>query len=82
MTPPRVWKTGERCRVTAGGRSVDAVVALASANGKSVAVVFEALRTPRGLFVNGAALLWDDSRAVFFDVKGSGEQFTLDEVKP
>lgn len=82
MSPPRVWKTGERCRVTAGGRSTDAVVALASQNGKSLAVVFEALATPRGLFVNGAALLWDDGRAGFYDVKGSGEQFMLDQLEP
>jgi hypothetical protein len=82
VSPPRIWKTGERCRVTAGGRSTDSVVAIASPNGKSIAVAFEALRTPRGLFVNGAALLWDDARAGFFDVKGSGEQFTLDEIAP
>ncbi len=41
--PPRVWKTGERCRITYDGRTVDGAIKLASTNGKSLMLAFEAL---------------------------------------
>ncbi len=81
MSPPRVGKKGERCRVSSGGASVVGVVALAGKDGTALAVTFEALRTASGLHVNGVALLWDDRERVYLDVKGSGDRFTLAETE-
>jgi hypothetical protein len=43
VNPPRIWKTGERCRITCAGRTVDGLVLLASGNGLSLMVGFEAI---------------------------------------
>jgi hypothetical protein len=78
--PARIWKRGERCRATAGGRSVIAVVGIASPNGKSIALEFDALVTPKGAYLRGMAILWDSQRNAFFECMRTGEQVTLDEV--
>ena len=41
--PPRLWKTGEELRVKCEGRTVNAHVILASRNGGSLAIGFEAI---------------------------------------
>lgn len=82
MSPPRIWKRGERCRVTAkGAEPVVGVVEVAAASGRSLALLFDALWTHHGLHVNGAALLWDDGRAAFVELR-TGEPFELAEVEP
>ena len=73
MTPPRIWKLGEECRVICpDGRKVDATVELASSNGFSLAVSFEAIV---GGWVGMMALLWSAERARFKDFRG--EPFEL-----
>jgi hypothetical protein len=63
----RVWKTGERCRVRLGRerRIVPAVVQLASGNGHSLFIVFEAML---GGHAGAAPLLWDESRGGFYSI--------------
>lgn len=39
----RVWKTGESLTISCAGLAVDGQVMLASPNGKSLAIVFEAV---------------------------------------
>lgn len=39
----KVWKTGERCRLTYGSRTVDAKGVLASPNGRSLFLEFDAI---------------------------------------
>lgn len=41
--PARRWVTGDKARVTFDGRTVDAVVILASANGVSLMLAFDAM---------------------------------------
>lgn len=43
MDPARVWKTGEAVTITFGGVTVAGDVQLASANGRSLILRFEAL---------------------------------------
>lgn len=39
----RIWKPGEKCRATCQGSSVVATVVLASSNGRSLAIEFDAI---------------------------------------
>ena len=41
--PPRVWKTGDRVRMTYDGRTLDAEIELASNNGCSLMLAFEGI---------------------------------------
>lgn len=41
--PSRIWRTAERCRISYQGRTVDGAIKLASKNGKSLMLEFEAL---------------------------------------
>lgn len=73
MEPPRIWKTGERCRITCGGRTVDGWVELASANGVSLFVCFDALLDPgggAGGYPGGMPLMWNGE--AFQDLAGRG----------
>jgi len=49
-------KRGETVRLTFAGRTVDAFVALASPNGRSLFLMFDAVV---GGYVGGLPLLWD-----------------------
>lgn len=57
--PPKRWTVGERCRLRSGRFTTEATVALASPNGRSLAVTFEKWLTEAGLHVEGMALLWE-----------------------
>ncbi len=63
----RVFKTGERVTFTLEGRSVQAVVVLASENGRALAVEFEAIMSG---WVGAAPILWNDQRQRFEDLHG------------
>lgn len=63
----RIFKTGEKCRVTYAGRTVDAVVRLASPNGRSLFLEFEAML---GGFVGAMPVLFDDGE--FRPLMGGG----------
>jgi hypothetical protein len=56
-------------------------VALASANGESLALTFEPWRTAGGLHCNGAALLWLADPGCFVALH-SGERMDIEEVEP
>jgi hypothetical protein len=48
-------KTGERARITYGSRTVDAKVELASENGRSLFLTFDAVLTP---YIGRMPVLW------------------------
>jgi len=56
MGEPRIWKTSDLVQVTFEGRTVDGIVLLASPNGLSLALGFEALL---GGYGGGMPVLWD-----------------------
>ena len=69
----KIWKTGEPCRITAGGRTVNGRIELASPNGLSVFICFDGLLDPGGElggYAGGMALSWN-GRA-FEDLMGRG----------
>jgi hypothetical protein len=74
----RVWKTGERCRVTVGARTVPAEVVLASSNGESLFVHFEAMLEGH---VGSAPLGWDPKLQAFVSI-ASGHEFVLTDPLP
>lgn len=74
----RVWKTGEACRVTVEKRTVPASIQLASPNGRSLFVEFEAMLVGH---VGSAPLGWDDERQAFVSI-ASGHEFVLSEPLP
>jgi hypothetical protein len=63
--PPRIWKTGERCRITFHGKTVDGFVALASESGRSLAITFDALL---GGYAGSICLNWEPELSGFFDL--------------
>jgi hypothetical protein len=65
----RIWKTGDAVRVTCKGRTVVGTIALASPNGKSLALQFDALAGDDGIWLNGTALFWDDETRKFRDLR-------------
>jgi hypothetical protein len=73
--PPRIWKLGDQCQIVCpDGRKVDAEVQLASSNGFSLALAFEAIV---GGWVAMMPLLWSATRERFEDFHG--EPFELKE---
>lgn len=62
----RVWKAGEAVRITCMGRTVPGALAMASPNGKSLVVEFEAIL---GGWVGMTALSWDDATETFRDLR-------------
>ncbi len=74
--PPRIWKTGERCRISYEGRTVEGTVHLASPCGKSLAVTFEAIL---GGFAGLILASWEEPR--FVDLMW-GKPVTLEEPCP
>jgi hypothetical protein len=70
---PRIWKTGELCRITCGGRTVDGRIELASANGISLFLTFDAILDPGGNlggYAGGMAIMWNGQ--AFQDLAGRG----------
>jgi hypothetical protein len=66
--PPRIWKMGDCCQLRAGETRKEALVLLASTNGRSLAFSFTGLfRVAGGFHVGGIALLWDGK--AFRDLK-------------
>lgn len=57
--PPRVWKSGERVRITVERRTVEAVVVFASPNGKAMMLAFDAMLVGH---VGSMPVLWRDGR--------------------
>lgn len=79
--PTRIWRTGERVRITTGGRTVDGTVILASPNGRSLALGFEALLSPMGGLGGYAGMMpvmWNEG--AFRDLI-QGAPVALDEVQ-
>ncbi len=74
----RVWTTGERCRITVGPRTVPAEVVLASDNGRSLFVQFEALLVGHA---GEAPLSWREDLEGFYSIV-SGQEFVLSEPLP
>jgi hypothetical protein len=62
MSEPRIWKTNDRVRVTLGDRTVPGVVLLASPNGYSLALEFDAML---GGYAGGMPVLWDAEAGTF-----------------
>ena len=73
-----VWKTGEPTRITYEGRTVAGRVILASGNGRSLMLEFEALL---GGYAGTMPVLWDDTGATFRDLI-CGLAVTLDRLDP
>lgn len=65
--PPRVWKKGDVVRITFEGQSARAEVLLASGNGKSLMLQFEAIV---GGFVGMMPVLWNDATGSFEEIVG------------
>jgi len=65
--PPldHIWRTGESVRITYAGRTVLGKVILASSNGRSLALEFDAML---GGWPGGMPVLWDDATASFRDL--------------
>jgi hypothetical protein len=64
----RIWKTGDAVELSFEGRTVSANVLLASRNGKSLALQFEAII---GGFVGMMPVLWNDEQQAFLDIVGN-----------
>lgn len=76
--PFPIRKTGDRVRVTFGGRKLDAVVVIASKNGQALAIEFDGLLGgPNGFYVGMMPLLWRDG--AFHDLGNQGIA-TLEDV--
>ncbi len=58
----RVWKTGDAVKIKCDGREVPATVRLASSNGWSLMLEFEAILDGH---VAMMPVLWDDARKLF-----------------
>lgn len=71
MEPPRIWKKGELCRLIGStGNRKDAVIILASQNGKSLAVEFDGFFNPSGGmggFLGMMPLMWCDDHFESFN---------------
>lgn len=78
MGPKRIWKTGEQLVLEHGGRKVAADVRLASGNGFSLFLEFEAV-------VDGCAgampVLWSETRERFENI-ATGSALVLLEASP
>jgi hypothetical protein len=72
----RIWKKGERVWITMGDRTVDGVVLLASPNGLSLALVFEAIL---GGYAGMIPAYWDDEAGSFLGL-ACGQPVTLAEL--
>jgi hypothetical protein len=71
--PTRIWKTGEACQITCGGRTVEGRIELASSNGISLALTFEGVLDPGGDlggYAGGMAVMWNGQS--FQDWAGRG----------
>lgn len=78
--PPRVWKTDEQVRITVERRTVDGVVVLASPNGKSLMLAFDAMLVGHAgmkpvLWAGMMPVLWDGERYAM--IMGGGETVEL-----
>lgn len=73
----RLWKTGDACTVTAEGRSVPGKILLASGNGLSLFVEFEAILHGH---VGQAPLSWEPRLGEFVSI-ATGREFVLSERK-
>jgi hypothetical protein len=60
---PDLYRTGEHVRITYGGRTVDGVVLLASPNGRSLMLGFDAML---GGYLGQMPVLFD--RGAFYDL--------------
>ena len=72
----RVWRVGEKCRVTCEGRAVDAKVVLASLNGVSIIVEFDAIVAG---YAGVMPLLWSEEDGAFKTIVGDGLRVVLAE---
>lgn len=61
--PTTIHKTGDRVRISFQGRAVEAVVVLASPNGRSLFLEFDALL---GGYVGQMPVLWEEG--AFYDL--------------
>jgi len=59
--PPKIWKTGERCRIRFNDQTVLGTITLASTNGRSLMLSFEALlfSPSGGAFAGHMPVLWE-----------------------
>ncbi len=71
---PRIWKTGERCTITCAGRTVEGTIVLASGNGLSIMLSFDAILSGH---VGAMPLMWDqDAREFRSIVNGESVQLS------
>lgn len=63
--PPHIFRTGEECRITYGGRNEPAKVLLGSPNGKSLMLSFDAML---GGYVGMMPVTWHDEPGEFRDL--------------
>lgn len=69
--PPIIFRKGDSVKVTAGGRTVRAHVILASGNGRSLMLDFDAMLSPDselGGYIGMMPLLWSAEHARFEDL--------------
>jgi hypothetical protein len=69
----RIWKTGELCLIKCGGRTVEGRIELASTNGVSLFLCFDAILDPggsQGGYAGGMAIMWNGRD--FQDLAGRG----------
>jgi hypothetical protein len=77
----RIWKIGEPCRITCGGRTVDGRIELASPNGISLFITYDAMLDPAGQlggYMGGMPLMWNGT--AFQDLAGRGVVELADRV--
>jgi hypothetical protein len=71
--PMRIWKAGERCRITCGGRTVDGRIELAASSGVSLVLCFDGMLYPGGDiggYPGGMPVMWNGT--AFQDWAGRG----------
>ncbi len=68
IPPPKVWRQGDRCRITFNGRTVPGTIVFGSGNGVSLMLEFEALLVGPmgGAYAGRMAVLWEEDG--FFDL--------------
>ena len=70
----RIWRKGDAVKITYAGRTVLGKVILASPNGRSLALAFDAMLAG---WPGGMPVLWDDATASFRDL-GPGHEVRIE----
>lgn len=73
----RIWKVGESVQITCDGKTVPGTVSVASGNGVSLMLEFEAILAGH---VAMMPVVWDEAASAFRSVVG-GVTVTLEEIE-